>query len=113
MVSEAKKISGLKKKLDVSFERTRLCITMAKFTPPEQFDFSKPETWPDWEQRLFKSFTFTSATDGNEYAVVMAKSDEHFILKRNVIYELAENCDFGVQKDEQMRDRVVIGIRDK
>ena len=29
------------------------------------------------------------------------------------LYELAENCDFGAQKDEQMRDRVVIGIRDK
>ena len=29
------------------------------------------------------------------------------------LYELAENCDFGAQKDEQMRDRIVIGIRDK
>ncbi|KAL6490170.1 hypothetical protein MHYP_G00005150 [Metynnis hypsauchen] len=142
---------------------------MAKFTPPEQFDFSKPEAWPDWKLRvgryrvasllteeeekvqvnaliysmgaeaehIFKAFTFTNATDANEYDVVMAKFDEHFIPKRNVIYErakfhsrvqqpgesveafvrqlyeLAENCDFGALKEEQMRDRIVIGIRDK
>ncbi|KAK0145682.1 hypothetical protein N1851_015401 [Merluccius polli] len=142
---------------------------MAKFTPPEQFDFSKPEAWPDWKGRfgryrvasrlteddetvqvnaliysmgaeaehIFKSFTFNNATDGDKYNIVMAKFDEHFIPKRNVIYErakfhsssqlpgesveafvrqlyeLAENCDFGAQKDEQKRDRIVIGIRDK
>lgn len=142
---------------------------MAKFTPPEQFDFSKPEAWPDWKLRfgryriasrlteeeenvqvnaliysmgaeaehIFKAFTFTNAADADVYAVVMAKFDEHFIPKRNVIYErakfhsrvqqpgesveafvrqlyeLAENCDFGALKEEQMRDRIVIGIRDK
>lgn len=142
---------------------------MAKLTPPEQFDFSKLEAWPDWKQRfaryrvasqlteddetvqvnaliysmgveaehIFRSFTFANAGDENKYTIVMAKFDEHFIPKRNVIYErakfhsrvqlpgesveafvrqlyeLAENCDFGVQKDEQMRDRLVIGIRDK
>ena len=146
-----------------------MCIAMAKFTPLEQFDFSKPEAWPDWKQRfgryrvaslltedeekvqvnaliysmgaeaecMFKSFTFATAGDSDQYDVVMAKFDEHFIPKRIVIYErakfhsrvqlpsesvealvrqlyeLAENCDFGAQKDEQMRDRIAIGIRDK
>ena len=28
-------------------------------------------------------------------------------------YELAEHCEFGTQRDEQMRDRIVIGILDK
>ena len=144
-------------------------MALAKFSPPEQFDFHKPEAWPDWKQRfaryrvasllaeddevvqvnaliysmgaeaehIFKSFTFTAVGDSDKYNVVMAKFDEHFIPKRNVIYErakfhsraqlpgesveafvrqlyeLAENCVFGAQKDEQMRDRIVIGIRDK
>ncbi|KAI4885248.1 hypothetical protein NFI96_018850, partial [Prochilodus magdalenae] len=151
------------------FEEAGECVAMAKFAPPEQFDFSKPEAWPDWKQRftryrvaslltedeetvqvnaliysmgaeaehIFKSFTFESEGDANKYSVVMAKFDEHFIPRLNVIYErakfhsrvqlsgesveafvrqlyeLAENCDFGAQKDEQMRDRIVIGIRDK
>lgn len=88
-------------------------------------------------EHIFRSFTFQNEEDSNKYSVVMAKFDEHFIPKHNVIYErakfhsrvqlpgknveafvrqlyeLAENCDFGAQKEEQMRDRIVIGIRDK
>ena len=29
------------------------------------------------------------------------------------LYELAEHYDFGPQRDEQIRDRIVIGILDK
>ena len=29
------------------------------------------------------------------------------------LYELAEHCEFGTQRDERIRDRIVIGIRDK
>ena len=29
------------------------------------------------------------------------------------LYELAELCDFGTKRDEQIRDRVVIGILNK
>jgi len=29
------------------------------------------------------------------------------------LYELAEHCEFGTQRDEQIRDRIVIGILDK
>ena len=142
---------------------------MAKFSPPDQLDFMKPASWPDWKQRfsryrvatklseedegvqvsaliysmgaeaehVFKSFTFTDAADADKYAPVLAKFDAHFIPKRNVIferakfhsraqhagesveafirqlYELAENCDFGALKDDHLRDRLVIGIRDK
>ena len=29
------------------------------------------------------------------------------------LYELVAHCDFGTQRDEQIRDRIVIGILDK
>uniref|UniRef100_H2ZXM7 ribonuclease H n=1 Tax=Latimeria chalumnae TaxID=7897 RepID=H2ZXM7_LATCH len=73
----------------------------------------------------------------NDYKIVMEKLDEHFVPKRNVIherarfrlriqkqgetieaftrnlYELAESCEFGNTKNEQIRDRLAIGILDK
>lgn len=29
------------------------------------------------------------------------------------LYELAQHCEFGITKDEHIRDRIVIGITDK
>ncbi|KAI4884910.1 hypothetical protein NFI96_000923 [Prochilodus magdalenae] len=67
----------------------------------------------------------------------MAKFDAYFIPKRNVIheracfhqrmqragervetfiralYELSEHCEFGANREEHIRDRIVVGIRDK
>ena len=87
-------------------------------------------------EHIFKAFTFTSG-DEKKFAKVIEKFDEHFVPKRNVIheracfhrrvqkegetveafvrnlYELAEHCEFGTQRDEQIRDRIVIGILDK
>ena len=86
-------------------------------------------------EHIFKAFTFTGGNE-KKYAKVIEKFDEHFIPKRNVIheracfhqrvqkgetveafirnlYELAEHCEFGTQRDEQIRDRIVIGILDK
>lgn len=147
---------------------------MAKFGPPEPFDFSQPAEWPTWRQRfsrfrvaskldkessevqvnsllysmgrdaepIYGSFVFPAATEAMphpeyEFNLVMQKFDEHFVPKRNVIhdracfhkrnqragetveafvqslYELAQHCEFGAGKDEQIRDRIVIGIMDK
>ena len=87
-------------------------------------------------EHIFKAFTFGEG-DEKKYAKVIEKFDDHFIPKRNVIheqacfhccvqregetveafirnlYELAEHCEFGTQRDEQIRDRIVIGIVDK
>ena len=87
-------------------------------------------------EHIFKAFTFGEG-DEKKYAKVIEKFDDHFIPKRNVIHEracfhrcvqreretveafirnlyiLAEHCDFGTQRDEQIRDRIVIEILDK
>lgn len=41
-------------------------------------------------EHIFQSFTFTNMGDGDKYETVLAKFDEHFIPKRNVIYESAK-----------------------
>uniref|UniRef100_A0AAV2IZN7 Uncharacterized protein n=1 Tax=Knipowitschia caucasica TaxID=637954 RepID=A0AAV2IZN7_KNICA len=147
---------------------------MAKFGPPEPFDFTQPAEWLTWRQRfsrfrvaskldkesgevqvnsllysmgsdaepIYGSFVFPAATEAMphpeyDFNLVIQKFDEHFVPKRNVIhdracfhkrsqrageaveafvrslYELAQHCEFGAGKDEQIRDRIVIGIMDK
>jgi len=77
-----------------------------------------------------------SAEDKKKYSKVIDKFDKHFKVKKNVIFErarfnqrsqlaekpadhsiteihkLAENCKFGAMKDELIRDRLVVRIRD-
>uniref|UniRef100_A0A0F8AMR2 CCHC-type domain-containing protein n=1 Tax=Larimichthys crocea TaxID=215358 RepID=A0A0F8AMR2_LARCR len=141
---------------------------MAKFNPPENFNFERPGDWPVWRQRfsryslaaklsnedgevqvstliygmgyeaenIFKSFSFVDDESGDDYDTVIAKFDAYFVPKKNTIHEracfyqrvqkpemaesfirafceLSENCDFGETKSEHIRDRLVVGIRDK
>ena len=88
-------------------------------------------------ENIFGSFHFDVEDDGEDFEVVMDKFDAYFIPKRNVIheracfyqrvqragekveifiralYELSEHCEFGVNREEHIRDRIVVGIRDK
>ena len=88
-------------------------------------------------ENIFGSFHFDEEDDGEDFEVVMGKFDAYFIPKRNVIheracfyqrvqragekveifiralYELSEHCEFGVTREEHIRDRIVVGIRDK
>ena len=74
--------------------------------------------------------------DQKVYSKVIAKFDEHFKIRRNVIFErarfnkrsqldgesveeyittlysLIETCNYGELKDEMLRDRLIVGIRD-
>lgn len=45
---------------------------MAKFTPPEQFDFSKPKAWPDWKQRFARYQVASLLTEEDEVVQVNA-----------------------------------------
>ena len=147
---------------------------MAKFGPPEPFDFTRPAEWPMWRRRfdrfriaskldkdsgevqmntllyalgrdaeaIYESFVYDEdqleddAQPELDYMTVMEKFTDHFVPKRNVIheracfhkrvqktgesveafvrglYELAQYCEFGGTKEEQIRDRIVIGISD-
>ena len=79
-------------------------------------------------EHIFKAFTFEEGGQ-KKYDVVLRKFEEHFVTKRNIIheracfhrrvqkdgetveafirnlYELAEHCEFGPKRDEQIQDR--------
>ena len=81
------------------------------------------------------SFGLT-AEEAKQYSVVKGKFEAHFVVKRNVIFErakfnlrsqqdgesvdnfitdlycLAEYCEFGTLRDDLIRDRIVVGIKD-
>ena len=87
-------------------------------------------------ENIFKSFAL-SEEDQKKFDEVLKKYDDYFYPKRNVIhervcfhsrvqrpgekvemfiravYDLSEHCDFGTVKEENIRDRIVVGILDK
>ena len=88
-------------------------------------------------ENIYKSFTFREEEHRNNFAVVVGKFDEYFFPRRNIIheracfhqrvqrpgeraecfiralYDLSEHCEFGVIREENIRDRIVVGILDK
>ncbi len=81
--------------------------------------------------------TGISEEDKKDYAKVLQQFDDHFQVQKNLIYErarfnqryqergesvevfitalhqAADTCEFGDMKDQMIRDRLVVGIRDK
>ena len=88
----------------------------------------------DQADDILRSFALPEE-DRKNYAIVKAKFDNHFVHRRNVIFErarfnrrrqeegesvdsfitalytLAEHCGYGELHDEMVRDRIVVGIR--
>ena len=93
-------------------------------------------TMGDEADDILLSFNLTP-DEMKQYDVVKNKFENHFIAKRNVIYErakfnvriqnesepvesfitdlhcLAEHCEFGTLKDQLIRDHIVVGLRNK
>lgn len=85
---------------------------------------------------IFRSFHLSEANQ-KKYETVKQKFEEYFVKRRNVIFErakfnqrkqedgesvddfitdincLAEHCGYGDLHDEMVRDRIVVGIRDR
>lgn len=86
-------------------------------------------------ENIFKTFTFRREEDNKNYDILLTKYNGHCIPKRNIIheiarfhcrsqnsgettevfirsfYDLAEFCEFGATKGEQIRDRIVISYK--
>ena len=81
------------------------------------------------------TLVFGDEGDRLKYDKVKEKFDQYFLVRRNVIYErakfnqrtqadetaeefitslhcLAEHCNFGALKEEIIRDRIVVGVKD-
>ena len=83
------------------------------------------------------SSTNITTADRKKYEAVIGKFDGFFKARKNIIFErarfnrrsqgtdesveqfitalysLAENCEYGALRDEMIRDRIVVGIRDR
>jgi len=91
----------------------------------------------DQAEDIFLTFTFATAGEEKKYAPVVKKFEKHFIVRRNTIYErakfnarvqldgepaeqfitslygLVEYCEYSSLKEEMIRDRIVVGVRDR
>lgn len=123
------------------FQRYRIATGLDKDAQNVQTNTLLYAMGPEAEH-IYNTFRFAAATveipePEMIYADVLAKFDAHFVPRRNVIhqramfhqreqkqsesieefirslYELTEHCNFGNQRDENIRDRLVVGIRDK
>eukprot|EP00731_Ephydatia_muelleri_P004100 Em0002g276a len=116
------------------FEQYRVASGLAESTEERQVCTLLYCLGEDAENVL--SSTNIKAEERKKYDVVVQKFDAFFTVRRNVIFErarfnrrsqldgesaeqyittlyaLAENCDYKNWKDEMIRDRLVVGIRD-
>ncbi|GBL82330.1 hypothetical protein AVEN_252492-1 [Araneus ventricosus] len=116
-------------KWKMRFERYRIASGLSTKTGNEQVNSL---LYIMGEQADFSSFGL-SETEQDDFDIVLKK----FVIKKNTIFEcaqfnkrvqldgesvntfitalytLSEHCEYGVLHDELIRDRIVVGIRDK
>lgn len=88
-------------------------------------------------ENIFNSFMFAEEGHQDDFNIVTGKFDEYFFLRRNIIheracfhqsqqqpgekaecfiralYKLSELTDFGITRNENIRDHIGVGIMDK
>ena len=117
------------------FQQFRDASGLSDLEQPKQINTLLYCMGPDAEDVL--DSTNPTAAEKRAYVSVIAKFDSFFKVRRNIIferarfnrrnqldeesveqyithlYQLAENCDYAADiKDEMIRDRLVVGIRD-
>ena len=138
MVSEAEKFDFSRQdewpKWSRRFERFRQASGLAKEEEESQINMLI-YAMGDQADDILNSFKL-STTQLKQYHTVKTKFDEHFVVRRNVIFErakfnqrrqeegetvdtfitalhaLAESCNFGTLTDEMIRDRIVVRLLD-
>ncbi|GBO20528.1 Uncharacterized protein K02A2.6 [Araneus ventricosus] len=122
-------------KWKMRFERYRIASGLSTKTGNEQVN-SLLYIMGEQAEDIFSSFGL-SETEQDDFDIVLKKFNDHFVVKKNTIFEcaqfnkrvqldgesvntfitalytLSEHCEYGVLHDELIRDRIVIGIRDK
>ncbi|GBO32108.1 hypothetical protein AVEN_189602-1 [Araneus ventricosus] len=117
------------------FERYRIASGLSTKTGNAQVN-SLLYIMGEQAEEIF-SFFGLSETEQDDFDIVLKKFNDHFVVKKNTIFEraqfnkrvqldgesvntfitalytLSEHCDYGVLHDELIRDRIVVGIRDK
>ena len=117
------------------FERFRIAIELDKKEEAKQVN-ALIYTMGDEADDIITSFGL-SEQEMKSYETVRNRFENHFIAKRNVIFErakfnvriqdeneavedfitdlhcLAKYCEFGVLKDQLIRDRIVVGLKNK
>ncbi|GBM57176.1 hypothetical protein AVEN_55066-1 [Araneus ventricosus] len=122
-------------KWKMRFERYRIASGLSTKTGNEQVN-SLLYIMGDQAEDIFSSFDL-SETEQDHFDIVLKKFNDHFVVKKNTIFErtqfnkrvkldgesvntfitalytLAEYCEYGVLHDELIRDRIVVGIYNK
>ena len=118
------------------FERFRIATELDKKEEEKQLVNALIYTMGDEADDIITSFDLNEV-DMKSYETVKNKFESHFIAKRNVIFErakfnvrvqtedklvesfitdlhcLAKHCEFGVLKDQLIRNRIVVGLQNK
>ena len=114
------------------FERFRVASGLTEKDDKTQFN-TLIYTMGDMADEILSSFGFSE--ESGKYDTVKGRFEGYFVKRRNVIYEwakfnmrrqqegepvdefitslysLIEHCHYGVLRDEMIRDRIVVGIR--
>lgn len=117
------------------FDRFKSASGLSTKSEPDQIN-TLVYLMGDQAEDILASFKLPEA-DSKKYDVVVKRFQDHFVIKKNIIYErarfnsrvqtpgepvvtfiedlhrLAEKCEYGDLKEDLIRDRLVVGVSDR